>query len=193
MWLRGKFPSLATMSALHFDTQQSHFALFGLPPAFRLDLRQLERDYRTWQTQVHPDKAAHLPAAEQLLAMQQASWINEAYQTLRSPLRRARYLLNLHGIDTQEETNTAMPMDFLMAQMEKREAVVDAKRAQDFAQLDDLNAQVEQEVADLTTQLAIYLDDTQDYAPAAAAVRKLRFMEKLGEDILAAYDEIESG
>ena len=176
----------------NFDAQQDYFALFGLKHAYRLDLRQLERDYRTWQTQVHPDKAAHLPASEQRLAMQQASWINEAYQTLRSPQRRARYLLNLHGIDTQEETNTAMPMDFLMVQMEKREAVAEAKCLKDIAQLDELSAQVELEATDLEAQLAVYLDDTQDYLSAAAAVRKLRFMEKLGEDIHAAYDEIES-
>lgn len=180
------------MSLPHFDSQKDHFQLFGLPPAFRLDLRKLEQDYRVWQTQVHPDKAAHLPVEAQRLAMQQASWINEAYQTLRSPLRRARYLLKLHGVDTQEETNTAMPMDFLVAQMDRREAVFEAQQSKNLDQLDTLSDLMQQEITALEMQLAVDLDDIANYPAAAEAVRKLRFMEKLGEDILAAYDEIES-
>lgn len=192
MWLRGKFPSLATMPALHFDSLATHFQLFDLPAAFRLDVRGLEQTYRAWQSQVHPDKVAHLPAAEQRVAIQQASWINEAYQTLRSPLRRARYLLQLHGVDIQEETNTAMPMAFLMAQMERREAVDEARRAGDVDALDAAAAAVRQDMAALENQLAVLLDEQHDYAQAAARVRELRFMEKLDEDIQSAYDEIDS-
>lgn len=180
------------MSALHFDSQATHFQLFDLPAAFRLDVRGLEQTYRAWQSQVHPDKVAHLPAAEQRVAIQQASWINEAYQTLRSPLRRARYLLQLHGVDTQEETNTAMPMAFLMAQMERREAVDEARRAGDVDALDAAAAAVRQDMTALENQLAVLLDEQHDYPQAAARVRELRFMEKLDEDIQSAYDEIDS-
>ncbi len=178
--------------SVHFDSQQNHFALFGLPLAFRLDLRQLEQDYRHWQAQVHPDKVAHLSAAEQRVAVQQASWVNEAYQTLRSPLRRARYLLQLHGVDTQEETNTVMPMDFLMAQMERREAVAEARHHGELEVLDQLASDVRQDIAAMQQQLGGCLDDVPDYLQAAGLVRKLRFMEKLDEDIQSAYDDIDS-
>jgi molecular chaperone HscB len=175
-----------------FDARQNYFQLFGLAQSYRLDIAALELDYRALQTRIHPDKFAHLPDAEQRIAVQQATWVNEAYQTLRNPLRRARYLLTLQGIDTQEETNTAMPLDFLMAQMEWREAVVEAQQQRDVTALEELEARMRHASRELETQLAIKLDDEKDFVPAAALVRKLRFMEKLAEEIHSAYDAIES-
>lgn len=179
------------MQSPSFDSRHNHFQLFGLAQAYQIDIAQLEQQYRALQAQVHPDKSAHLPDAEQRLAMQRATLVNEAYQTLRSPLRRARYLLSLHGVDTQEENNTVMPLDFLMVQMEWREAVVEAQQAKDAAALDKLEAQMKRETRELEAQLAVKIDAEQDYAAAAGAVRKLRFMEKLAEEIHAAYDAID--
>jgi molecular chaperone HscB len=179
------------MQSPGFDFQHNHFQLFGLAQSYRIDIAQLEQQYRALQAQVHPDKSAHLPDAEQRLAMQRATLVNEAYQTLRSPLRRARYLLSLQGVDTQEENNTVMPLDFLMVQMEWREAVVEAQQAKDVAALDKLEAQMKRETRELEAQLAVKIDAEQDYAAAAGAVRKLRFMEKLAEEIHAAYDAID--
>lgn len=174
-----------------FDSRQNHFQLFGLAQSYQIDIAQLEQQYRALQALVHPDKSAHLPDAEQRMAMQRATLVNEAYQTLRSPLRRARYLLSLYGVDTQEENNTVMPMDFLMAQMEWREAVIEAQQAKDAAALDKLEAQIKRETRELEAQLAVKIDTEKDYAAAAGAVRKLRFMEKLAEEIHAAYDAID--
>src|ERR1017187_3969450 len=109
------------------DLQQDFFSLFGLPTHFQLDSNSLEQKYRALQTQVHPDKFSHLSETERRVSMQWATHVNEGYQTLRSPLNRARYLLSLHGVDTQEESNTAMPVDFLMQQMEWRETLAEAK------------------------------------------------------------------
>ncbi len=180
------------MQSPGFDSRHNHFQLFGLAQSYQIDIAQLEQQYRALQAQVHPDRSAHLPDAEQRLAMQRATLVNEAYQTLRSPLRRARYLLSLHGVDTQEENNTVMPLDFLMVQMEWREAVVDAQQAKDAAALDRLEAQMKRETRELEAQLAVKLDAEQDYVAAASAVRKLRFMEKLAEEIHAAYDAIDT-
>lgn len=180
------------MQPASFDFQQNHFQLFGLAQSYRIDTAQLERQYRALQALVHPDKSAHLPDAEQRLAMQRATLVNEAFQTLRSPLRRARYLLSLHGVDIQEENNTVMPLDFLTAQMEWREAVSEAQQAKDAAALDKLEAQVKRETRELEAQLAVKIDTEKDYAAAAGSVRKLRFMEKLAEEIHAAYDAIDN-
>lgn len=174
-----------------FDLQQDYFQLFGLRQSFQIDAAQLEQQYRMLQTLVHPDRAAHLPDADQRLAMQRSTLVNEAYQTLRSPIRRARYLLSLHGVDTREDSNTGMPVDFLMAQMEWREAVGEAQQAKDAAALDKLEAQVKRETRELEAQLAVKIDTEKDYAAAAGSVRKLRFMEKLAEEIHAAYDAID--
>lgn len=176
---------------MQFDFQQNHFQLFGLAQSYQIDATQLEQQYRALQTLVHPDKSAHLPDAEQRVAMQRATLVNEAYQTLRSPIRRARYLLSLYGVDTQEETNTAMPLDFLMAQMEWREAVAEAQQMRDAAALDELETRLSHETRGLEAQLAVKIDAEKNYAEAAGLVRKLRFMEKLAEEIHAAYDAID--
>ena len=180
------------MQPASFDFQHNHFQLFGLAQSYQTDTAQLEQQYRALQALVHPDKSAHLPDAEQRLAMQRATLVNEAYQTLRSPLRRARYLLSLYGVDTQEENNTVMPMDFLAAQMELREAVAEAQQAGDATVLDKLEAQIKRETRELDAQLAVKIDTEKDYATAAGLVRKLRFMEKLAEEIHAAYDAIDT-
>jgi len=108
------FDEFELMQPPGFDFQQNFFQLFGMPEHYRLNNSQLDQQYRALQTQVHPDKFAHLSEAERRVSMQMATRANEAYQTLREPVRRARYLLGLHGVDTQEEINTAMPMDFLI-------------------------------------------------------------------------------
>jgi molecular chaperone HscB len=172
-----------------FDLQQNHFQLFGLPQSYALDAAQLDQHYRALQAQVHPDKSAHLSETEQRLAMQHSTQVNEAYQTLRKPLSRARYLLSLHGVDTQEETNTAMPVDFLMEQLEWREAVAEAS---DISVLDELEARLHRETRALENELADKIDNEKNYADAAGMVRKLRFMEKLAEEIHSAYDAIDN-
>lgn len=171
--------------------RQNFFQLFDLPECYRLDDAQLEQKFHALQTQVHPDKFAHFPEAERRVSMQWATRVNEAYQTLRSPVARARYLLALHGVDTQEETNTAMPMDFLLEQMEWREAIEEAQRAGDVGQLDELEARLKREIRALHELLAVKIDSEHGYAAAAESVRKLKFMEKLAEEIASAFDEID--
>ncbi len=173
------------------DFNHNYFQLFGLLPSFQLDKAQLELRFRDLQSLVHPDKAAHLPDAEQRQAMQSSTRVNEAYQTLLSPLRRARYLLSLHGVDTQEESNTSMPLDFLMAQIEWREAVSNAQQSRDEASLEQLESRLKLETRQLERQLGHHIDEIKDYVSAAGEVRKLRFMEKLAEEIHAAYDALD--
>jgi molecular chaperone HscB len=174
------------------DFQQDFFRLFKLSTRFQIDNAALEQGYLALQELVHPDKSSHLPEAERRLSMQWATRVNEAYQTLRNPLNRARYLLSLHGVDTQEDSNTSMPVDFLMQQMEWREALEETRQAQDGAALEELEQRVQHEVRQLQQQLAIAIDDAHDYEAASGIVRKLKFLEKLGEDIGSAYDELDS-
>ena len=182
---------MSLMQPASFDFQKNHFQLFGIAQSYQIDMARLEQQYRALQAQVHPDKSAHLPDTEQRMAMQRATLVNEAYQTLRNPLRRARYLLSLYSVDTQEENNTVMPQGFLMVQMELREAVIEAQQARDAAALAQLEARLQRETRELEAQLAVKIDTEKDYAAAAGSVRKLRFMEKLAEEIHAAYDAID--
>lgn len=166
--------------------------MFGIPERYQLDSTRLEQHYRTLQSQVHPDKFAHLSEAEQRVSMQYSTRVNEAYQTLRSPIKRARYLLTLHGVDTQEETNTAMPLDFLMQQMEWREAIEEAQHAKDSTALEEMEMRLQHEMHELQKQLAVKMDTEHDYQAAAGMVRKLRFMEKLAEEVISAFEMIDN-
>ncbi|HLY96675.1 MAG TPA: Fe-S protein assembly co-chaperone HscB [Sideroxyarcus sp.] len=174
------------------DFQQDFFRLFHLSPRFQIDSATLEQGYLALQEQVHPDKFSHLSEAERRLSVQWATRVNEGYQTLRNPLDRARYLLSLHGVDTQEDSNTAMPAEFLMQQMEWREALEESKQAKDSAALEELEQRVQHEARLLQQQLAIDIDDKHDYAAASGIVRKLKFLEKLAEEIGSAFDELDS-
>jgi molecular chaperone HscB len=176
------------MPADQAEFRKNYFALFSLPEAFRLDAIQLNQQYHALQAQVHPDKFAHLPESEQRASMQWATLVNEAYQTLNDPVSRARYLLSLQGVATQEETNTKMPMDFLMAQMEWREAIEEARLAGDTTQLEALTVRLKHETRALHEWLSVKIDDEHNYAHAAEGVRKLKFLEKLADEIDSAFD-----
>ena len=177
---------------LSIDFSKTHFELFGLKPSFQIDAERLDQTYREIQTQVHPDKFAHLGDQERRMSMQWATYANEAYQVLKNPLSRARYLLHLHGVDTQEESNTAMPADFLMEQMEWREAIMEAKEAQDVDDMEALYHRLRGEVRAQHDELGRLLDEQADYQAASGLVRKLKFMEKLGEEIDNALELMEA-
>lgn len=167
---------------------KNHFELLGLRPAFALDAVALERSYRDLQSRIHPDRHAHAGDAERRASMQWSTRVNEAYRTLKSPVQRAKYLLEMNGVDVQFETNTQMPTDFLLRQLALREALEAAKGA---AALDALQAQVQRDKRLLEGNLARLLDEAGDHAAAAGEVRKLMFLERLDEEIGRAYEGVE--
>jgi len=174
------------------DLKLNYFELFELPARFDIDTAELERRYRELQREVHPDRFAAAPEAERRASMQMATQVNEAYRTLKSPLKRAGYLLQLHGVDPQFETNTAMPEEFLIEQMSLREAIAEASQAGDDAALAPIAAKLRTGREALLAELAAQLDRQNAWQPAAATLRQLKFLEKLGEDIEAARERLES-
>jgi molecular chaperone HscB len=173
------------------DFSQNHFELFALPMRFGIDGERLDQAYRGIQAEIHPDKFAHAGDAEQRLSMQWSTRVNEAYQTLRKPFERARYLLQLHGVDAMDAKNTSMPADFLMQQMEWREALQDAQTNRDMAALQSLERDLKSYSKVLQGHLASLLDEHNNYAEAGDVLRKVRFMDKLLEEIDATYEAIE--
>jgi len=176
---------------MSLDFSQNHFELFALPMAFGIDAERLDQAYRGIQAEIHPDKFAHAGDAEQRLSMQWSTRVNEAYQTLRKPFERARYLLQLHGIDAMDAKNTAMPADFLMQQMEWREALLEASEGRDMKALQGLEIDLKTHARHLQEQLASLLDEQRDFIAAGNVLRKVRFMDKLLDEIDATYEEIE--
>lgn len=177
--------------------QDNDFVLFGLPQQFAVDTAALTAQWKKLQQQMHPDRFAGQGAASQRIAMQWSGRINEAYQRLKNPLQRAAYLCALRGQAVDAENNTAMPPDFLMQQMEWREALDDAESS---AALDALLSEVDALEQTLHTACAQALDgeqkDTQKIQEqelqetqksAAEAVRKWMFVQKFRQDVRKQY------
>lgn len=172
-------------------TMQNHFDLFDLPQRFAIDTKVLDKAYREVQNRVHPDKFVNATDTEKRVAMQWATRANEAYQTLKNPFKRAAYLCELNGIDLQTESNTAMPGEFLMRQMEWREGLDDAKAARDLAALEKLDAEL-QETRKAELQRIGALLDADAFADAAQHVRKLMFLEKFAVEIAHILEQIDA-
>ena len=162
------------------NLQDNDFVLFDLPQQFTLDAAQIDERWKALQRQAHPDKFAAQGAAAQRLALQWSVRINEARQRLRDPLKRATYLCELHGQAIDAESNTTMPADFLMQQMQWREELDDAQTP---AQLQALADSVQQAQTDAFKELAQTINQQQDLAAAAQQVRRLMFMRRFAQDV----------
>ncbi len=161
--------------------KKNHYELLGLSKCYALDPAALEKSYLALQQAIHPDRFASAGETQKRLAMQLAAQVNEAFQTLRDPGRRAAYLCHLAGVDVALESNTAMPADFLMLQMEWREALDEAHG--DEAAMMRLRAQAQAKALELQMQTQAALDERQDYVQAAGFTRQLAFVEKFLQDL----------
>jgi molecular chaperone HscB len=156
------------------------FELFDIEPRFALDRDALDARWRALQAEVHPDKFVAQGAAAQRVAMQWAVRVNEAYQRLKDPLKRAAYLCELNGAAIEAENNTAMPAAFLMQQMEWREALDDASSV---SAVEALVNEVLSHRGLALAQLQSTLDDQRDFNAAAQQVRALMFVERFAHDV----------
>jgi len=156
------------------------FELFGVPRRFEQDRAVLDARWLALQAEVHPDKFAADGAASQRVAMQWAVRVNEAYQRLKDPLKRAAYLCALNGSPVDAENNTAMPASFLMQQMEWREALDEAHSIEDVEAIADKVAARKKTAFD---KLQHTFDERHDTAAAAEQVRALMFVERFALDV----------
>ena len=150
-----------------------HFALFDLQPSFRLDLDQLAARYRELARQVHPDRFADAGEREQRLALERSACLNEAYQVLKTPSQRARYLLAMRGPELPLEVTVQDP-DFLLQQMQD-----DADLAGVAAFKRRLKAAQEQ----LNEGFAGCWDDEARREEAERLMRRMQFLDKLSHEV----------
>ncbi len=167
--------------------QANDFELFDVPVRFAQDRAQLDTRWKALQREAHPDRFAAEGAAAQRVAMQWSVRINEAYQRLKDPLKRAAYLCELRGAPVQAENNTAMPAAFLMQQMEWRENLDDTESAEGLEALAD---EVSVEQRRVQQELARLLDDVQDPLLAVGQVRALMFIERFTQEVNAKLDRL---
>lgn len=166
-----------------------HFTLFGLPPRMAQERSELDARWRQLQAGAHPDRFVSQGAAAQRVAMQWAVRINEAHACLKDPLARAAYLCELRGAAINAERNTAMPRDFLVQQMQWREALDDAHT---LAQVQAIDADIAASESHLLAQVQGLLDDAQDAPAAAEKVRALMFVQRFRQDIHARLEALET-
>lgn len=162
------------------NLNDTDFELFAVPASFAQDRAVLDARWKELQREAHPDRFAAQGAAAQRVAMQWSVRINEAYQRLKDPLKRAAYLCELLGAPIQAHSNTAMPAAFLMEQMEWREALDEADGAQALEALSDRVGARRQAMLAHVQQL---LDEQADAPAAAQEVRALMFIERFAADI----------
>ncbi|MBO8136214.1 MULTISPECIES: co-chaperone HscB [Dickeya] len=160
-----------------------YFTLFGLPIRYNVDGSLLASRFQELQRQFHPDRFAASPERERMMALQQAATINNAYQALKHPLKRAEYMLSLHGFDLSNEQHTLHDTAFLMEQMELREELDEIERRPDaetalaaFALR--LNGMIRQRSEQMQREL-----DEESWPDAADTVRKLRFFDRLRQQV----------
>jgi len=177
---------------MQVDWRKNYFELFGLPVQFDVDPSDLLTRYRDVQRQIHPDKFANASAEERRLSMQLTTLVNEGYQTLRDPVRRARYLLEVSGVPLNDETDTSMRPEFLMEQMELREALEEARTREDsLRRLAELANDIERRHAAKVDELrACFARGPDAFETTRNAVRELQFLGKLLNEIREQEEEL---
>ncbi len=177
-----------------FDFSKNYFELFGMPAGFVLDGSELASRYRDLQKVVHPDRFAASGEQSQRLSLQSATLVNEAYETLKDPLKRAQYLLSMKGHDGDPQQATLNDPAFLMQQMELREALAGIPSAENpHARLDALLGEIGGMIKAQVAQLAVQFEDSspEQLAAAAQTVQKMQFLNKLHAEAEAVEADLE--
>jgi len=171
---------------------QTHFELFELPVSFELDLQDLSQRYRECQRVVHPDKFANSSDRERRLSVEKAAAINDAYQILKSPQRRARYMLELQSVSFDDEKDMALDPPFLMEQIELREALAELSQQDDpLLSLNQIMADIKNRITAVITEIQVGLTTTElndeQKTQLKQLVHKMQFLNKLQQE--AEYQE----
>ena len=171
----------------------NYFQLFDIEAFFDVDLNQLSQTYQTLQKAVHPDKFAHASAQEQLIAVQKSSQINDGYQTLKQPLKRAEYLLTQRGVELPNEQQSFSDNSFLMRQMELREMLAEVKFSDDVeSSLENAQQMLSQEYQLHFEKMRaqINANNADENAKACENLRKLKFYQKLNIEVERLEDSL---
>lgn len=167
--------------------QSTDFELFGVPVQFAQDRATLDARWKDLQREAHPDKFAAQGVAAQRIAMQWSVRINEAYQRLKDPLKRAAYLCELHEVPVNAENNTTMPVDFLTQQMTWHEALDDAKSIE---KIEEVALESRKYGLELLLKVERSIDFSRDFSAAARQVRSLMFVERFASEVDARIDQL---
>ena len=170
------------------NLQSDDFKLFGLVQKFSQDRTAIDTQWKALQREVHPDKFAAQGASAQRVAMQWSVRINEAYQRLKDPLKRAAYLCELNGAPTNAENNTAMPAKFLMQQIEWREALDEAKT---FESMHKIALCAFEYGREQLLKIEQAIDTDVNFELATHHIRALMFIERFASEVESRIDQLQ--
>ena len=159
-----------------------YFAALGVAASCELDRAQLDRNYRQLQAQWHPDRFVNAGEVERMNALQHTSLINDAYATLKQPLKRAEHLLELQDTDGDSHKAPKLDTAFLLQQLALREQLEQLALQRDAAGLETLHQQV---AAEWIQHWHGFVAEAgrQDWCNARLSLQKLQFLHKLQEEI----------
>jgi molecular chaperone HscB len=169
---------------------QNYFDLLKIKKSFDISLDSLEASYQELVRQYHPDKNMDRSSKEQAKAFQNTSLINSAYETLKSPLKRATYLLELENINPFDETDTMMNMDFLMSQIELREELDSFKSNQDELGLDNFIDKIKSLINHNVKNISVNFQKEASLDIIKNLVRELKFYIQLQNQAKTFLDEL---
>lgn len=173
------------------NNSKNFFEIFSLPVAWEVDFEQLDIKFRALQKALHPDRYATKNDFEKRLAVQTAATINQAYQTIKNPLSRAQYLLELENLDASQETHITSDGQFLMEQMLLREALSEVRGNENAKQsLVSLSIEAQQNAAKIQSDFANQYQQ-KAYNKAFDSLAKMQFAIKFIDDIKALEAELE--
>ncbi len=169
----------STCKAVQPPGQLDHFARFSLIPEFDLESPELDRRYFDCQRMLHPDRFAMRTPREKALSQQQSVCVNEAYETLKDPLKRADYLVHLRGAGVLPEGCTLVnDQELLTETMELREALSEANSPED---VDVLDRRATDDIQYCINALSkIFRSD--DLEGACRLTTRLKYLRKLLEE-----------
>lgn len=173
------------------DISQNYFELFGLNPAFDLDIHHLQAEQQRLQAVCHPDRHVNGGEREKRLSVQMSSWVNQAYETLRDPVKRSRYLLENSGAEIPDDSETTADAEFLMEQIELREAIENCRHSEDAL---DRCAQIESSLAQRAKQLAsefVEHFEQRDLEAARQSSLKMQFIQRVQQQLAELQFELE--
>lgn len=156
---------------------QNYFELFNLPEKFQIDLEMLQENYRAIQKEIHPDRFATSSENEKVQSMIKSTQANDAFQTLKSPIKRAKYILSLH----KSVEKITLPPDFLMQQMEWEEHFETIEK--NSSELTEFKSTINKKYKEYSLLISTQIDDNQNWSDAAISIDKLYFIEKLLQKI----------
>jgi molecular chaperone HscB len=140
--------SCGTMRAEHFcsacgkvqpPVPVDYFTFFGLPRKLDIDVANLEREFYQFSRKLHPDLYSGADAREQEWSLEQSSQLNDAYRTLKDPIKRTEYLLRLEGVELEEQSKAATEQARATGQVKKQVVPPDL-----LEEVFDLNMQLEE-------------------------------------------------